>query len=674
MNDDIIKSGWVEKEFPSTILSIFKYKSRFLILTPTHLKYFHNDPLETQEMPSKSFSVIWIDENFMLEEEKKFPNLLTIECGGKINRFRCTDDVEAKEWRNAIVSARAKANHAKVHFDMEPSPVNRKPPSFEPFVSEEPKYPNLLCSLEASLQSIDYFEQLAFTSLDRAKHTANRFFESVQYFPIKERGLRAKEMGKILILWLTCDEISSPNSLQSPKSSIFTIWLRTALSREFLSSCKFDENGHVGDDGDASSESSSMTHSTIKSRMKAIRKGSIIMPFRADTPECLFISSIFHHASIQNNFLYQVLNPILRPLALQPELYTYPKPGLMPLPTHDLGAPLDKSNQKPPVASRDEKINSRNSLSRRSIRIFTYVRNAFNFSSHPNTDTNAISSPVPSTIQEFSPNSSQEAIVPTSHHEGRPPSVDLSKAFPLLQNTPAESLVQELAMLSPLELTRLEVRKRLLAMASELVHQLSSLIPQAPLPIKLILETIRDLIIIAHNYRIIPNTSMANVDPENSEANTLEGENTRQRFEFGTYYTSCTALLFLRLICRAIVAPDDYGVTLTSDFFQSQAKSSQSTILTSDITSQYTPTQLCHVTLVSYLSHTFSNAVLVKQSLNKTGKEILVSDESFTREINDTSMNISDKFPLEQVSNILFKLFSTFELIFFINSLSRLLI
>jgi hypothetical protein len=44
------------------------------------------------------------------------------------------------------------------------------------------------------------------------------------------------------------------------------------------------------------------------------------------------------------------------------------------------------------------------------------------------------------------------------------------------------------------------------------------------------------------------------------EDHRLEMVNNRRRFEYGTYFTSCSALLFLRLICRAIISPDDYGV------------------------------------------------------------------------------------------------------------------
>ncbi|RYH20213.1 hypothetical protein EON65_24210, partial [archaeon] len=50
------------------------------------------------------------------------------------------------------------------------------------------------------------------------------------------------------------------------------MWVRIALSREFLASCKFEE-GNKENEEDNSSESSCMTHSTIKSRMKNLKVG-----------------------------------------------------------------------------------------------------------------------------------------------------------------------------------------------------------------------------------------------------------------------------------------------------------------------------------------------------------------------------------------------------------------
>lgn len=95
----------------------------------------------------------------------------------------------------------------------------------------------------------------------------------------------------------TSSSLESPATLDGfcSKLDVFKAWLRIALSREYLASCKFEENAGVSDDNEGSvhsSESSSMTHSTIKSRMRVARKGSIIMPFRADTAECLFLSYV----------------------------------------------------------------------------------------------------------------------------------------------------------------------------------------------------------------------------------------------------------------------------------------------------------------------------------------------------------------------------------------------
>lgn len=118
-------------------------------------------------------------------------------------------------------------------------------------------------------------------------------------------------MGKALIAWLDDKELEAVRALlptlttntalgnqnnmdldmtNCNKVHIFIIWVRTALSREFLSSCKFDENALLQQYDDGCSEGSNITHSTNVSRMKAVHQGSVILPFRADTPECIFLS------------------------------------------------------------------------------------------------------------------------------------------------------------------------------------------------------------------------------------------------------------------------------------------------------------------------------------------------------------------------------------------------
>lgn len=97
-------------------------------------------------------------------------------------------------------------------------------------------------------------------------------------------------MGKSLVAWMDEDVSKArEDPISSCKADILIVWMRVALSREFLNSCKFDESGGMIED-DSCSDSSSMTHSTIKSRMRNVKRGSMIMPFRADTTECLFIS------------------------------------------------------------------------------------------------------------------------------------------------------------------------------------------------------------------------------------------------------------------------------------------------------------------------------------------------------------------------------------------------
>jgi hypothetical protein len=128
----------------------------------------------------------------------------------------------------------------------------------------------------------------------------------------------------------------------------------------------------------------------------------------------------------------------------------------------------------------------------------------------------------------------------------------------------ASVVLAELALLTPAELKRLEVRKRLLETAGIIVEKLQDCCtsPYLPLPVVLMIKTMRDLII---------------TDKDNSSRNSMDGDATipsvegvseeeseasrnKRRFEYGTFFTSCSAMLFLRLICRAIISPDDYGV------------------------------------------------------------------------------------------------------------------
>jgi hypothetical protein len=73
------------------------------------------------------------------------------------------------------------------------------------------------------------------------------------------------------------------------KFEVLEVWCRVALSREFVSSCRFEDATVIADEADSGSVSSGAT-STIRARIRQSHRGSIIMPFRSDTAECLFLS------------------------------------------------------------------------------------------------------------------------------------------------------------------------------------------------------------------------------------------------------------------------------------------------------------------------------------------------------------------------------------------------
>lgn len=148
-----------------------------------------------------------------------------------------------------------------------------------------------------------------------------------------------------------------------------------------------------------------------------------------------------------------------------------------------------------------------------------------------------------------------------------------SKATAGQSQEAAAAALHELAMLTPMDLRRLEVRKRLLDLSAALVQRFQEVSQDSfPTAIVTIFKTIRDLIIITQQPVQLSSKkegkSGDSLDKEKDGEPSIEptdSENelfrSRKRFEYGTYFTSCSALLFLRLICRAIISPDDYGVT-----------------------------------------------------------------------------------------------------------------
>lgn len=585
----IQKTGWWDKEIARSYVVIMKYRQRFLILTNTHLKYYHQSPLEqgSTALPAKEIPLVLVNEHALIQHSMTEPEILHIETDHKIYRFRGSSVEEVTAWRTAIVMSRTKLSHVKVHFaesvagqqssksSSASSPAESKPSS----TSTEPVTDWKLV-FAACTEDVMALEQATCSTIERAKYTANTFFESLLSVPSKERNLIAKDMGKALLVWMDQDEdmpiLNSTNLLSTShryctKLEVFTIWLRVALSREYLMSCKFDENGGNDDGDDSSQSSSNMTHSTIKSRMRKARNGSIIMPFRADTAECLFLSAIIHASSSRYNLLNELLHAMLKPVAQAPESFQYPRSVAMIAPAI-ISMPMEvgsaQSSQRPSMVEE-------NSTYRKSRKfIGGIVRSVFR---RPSTatnipTTNAANVNIGSTINNNNntnnsvPSSDDKPNTQANNRNSRGGSLRLDRdSLNLSDGNRTED-----AQLTPMEMKRIEVRRRLLDSTLIFSRRFEESSSTFPIAIRTIIETVRDLIIVT---QAPPDTTSGGVvrreDSSSSSADAaavadqeekIMQFNNRRRFEYGTFFTSCSAMLFLRLICRAIISPEDYGV------------------------------------------------------------------------------------------------------------------
>ncbi len=318
----VVYSGWLDKEIAHGYIIFNKYSPRFVVLTQTSIRYYHREAtsvsdeqyhtldnvVKVSKSPANEFKEIplaLVNEQALIAGAQLEVDVLHIEntSTGKMYRFRAQTHQDAFQWRMMIVETKGKNNISlKVHFQTAEAQKG------EIGLSDEEKILSIASSWHCKDNIISHFENSTFSNIDKAKYVADAFFDALWKMSSKDRSNRAKEvvlvlihctlsknrllqMGKALIAWLDEDHIKTVDErMNSKKSEIFIIWLRVALSREFLNSCKLDDTTGPVDDGDVSSESSSMTHSTVKSRMRNAKKGSMIMPFRADTGECLFIS------------------------------------------------------------------------------------------------------------------------------------------------------------------------------------------------------------------------------------------------------------------------------------------------------------------------------------------------------------------------------------------------
>jgi hypothetical protein len=351
--------------------------------------------------------------------------------------------------------------------------------------------------------------------------------------------------------------------------------------------------------------------------------------------------SIIHSAALKYSILHHLLFAVLRPVALAPDSFTYPRPLFHVPPVNTTAPPKEKDNTSTlsssgaATANDGNRRNSgafssvnpsgggtkRNSLRTQSTRFLGMVRGLLggggsgnnsgaNYANKDNKDDKSAgekerpqSGDMNRTIGSFS-NYYHFLSPPVGNNDGGSNNPEYIRQQQLLS-------LEELASLNPSELKRIETRKKLLDCAFLLVNRLDEICPYFPIAIKKIILTIRDLIIITNhdaNFHaggsnisgstgggrdgymnrqlppLPPNITQNHmhsqattnastgigtgeyVNEQDKINETIEEENkaemykNRRRFEYGTFFTSCSALLFLRLICRAIISPDDYGV------------------------------------------------------------------------------------------------------------------
>jgi hypothetical protein len=355
----------------------------------------------------------------------------------------------------------------------------------------------------------------------------------------------------------------------------------------------------------------------------------------------LIFRSIIHSAALKYSILHHLLFAVLRPVALAPDSYTYPRPLFHVAPMTTTAPPKETkissiSSPGAGIANDGNRRNSgafasvnpsgtgtkRNSLRTQSTRFLGMVRGLLGGGgSGNNSGSNSVnkdnkddksagekerpqSADMNRTIGSFS-NYYHFLSPPVGNNDGGSNNPEYIRQQQLLS-------LEELASLNPSELKRIETRKKLLDCAFLLTNRLDEICPYFPIAIKKIILTIRDLIIITNhdaNFHaggsnnlsgssgggrdgfsnrqlppLPPNISQNHmhsqattnastgigtgdyVNEQDKINETIEEENkaelykNRRRFEYGTFFTSCSALLFLRLICRAIISPDDYGV------------------------------------------------------------------------------------------------------------------
>ncbi len=203
----IHKVGWWEKEMNRGYLTILKYRPRFLILTNTHLKYYHQSPLEASGnvQPAKEIPLFLINETAMMEHALHEPDILHIEFGpdAKVYRFRSHNIEEVPQWRAHISASKGKTSESKVHFSNLPEKVVAPDVSVmnkvEVKILNNKDVADWMSVYDQVKEDVLEMELHTCSSTERTKFTANCFFDSLQLFPSKDRNNLAKEVRNYFV-------------------------------------------------------------------------------------------------------------------------------------------------------------------------------------------------------------------------------------------------------------------------------------------------------------------------------------------------------------------------------------------------------------------------------------------------------------------------------------------
>eukprot|EP01034_Spumella_vulgaris_P029313 gene29313-36340_t len=144
------------------------------------------------------------------------------------------------------------------------------------------------------------------------EETAVSFFKALKHHPAKQRNLMAKAMGKAMALWLvpvednnSTDELECDQSYDSEE--VLRIWMRVALSRELHTSCRFE--GHLGVVREGVNDNQSVVStSTNNTNNTSNTNGS---------------KSLVLAISRRSQMLTHLLYPVLQPISTNTEGYIF---------------------------------------------------------------------------------------------------------------------------------------------------------------------------------------------------------------------------------------------------------------------------------------------------------------------------------------------------------------